>query len=842
MGVKCPSCRSENPDTVKFCGECGTPLPASKEHAPSATETFRAPIHELSTGTTFAGRYQIIEELGHGGMGRVYKVFDTDIKEKIALKLLRPEIALDKDTVERFSNELKLARKISHRNVCRMFDLGKAEGTSYITMEFVPGEDLKKLIRKTGQLGAGRAVSIAKQVCEGLAEAHHLGVIHRDLKPQNIMVDEEGNARIMDFGIARSLKGKGITGAGVMIGTPDYMSPEQVEGREADQRADIYSLGIVLYEMLTGRVPFEGDTPFAVGLKQKSEAPRDPRELNAQIPPDLDRLVLKCLEKDRAERYQSASDLHADLEKIERGLPTTRRVDVQRRPRASKEITVKFRPKRLIFPVLGLAALVVLAVLIFRPGMDKRKGDEGAPGLPSVAVLPFTDDSPQKGYDYLCEGIPGTLISALIRVQGLRVPARTSSFSFAGKGLDIQGIGRKLSVDHVLEGSIQVVGDDLRVTASLVKVEDGFQLWNETYDRRLQDVFAIQDEIARAIVRALKVRLLGGQADDLVSRGTNDLEAYRLYLQGLYHWNKRLGRDLNAAVGLFKQAIDRDPGYALAYVGLADSYSLLPLYADARPRDVFPLAKDAAKKALALDGRLAEAHNSLAYVYERFDLDWTGAEAEFKQALALNPNYATGHFWYGELLVLTGRPEAGIAEFQRALELDPVSLVINSNLGWAYLAARRYEQALDQLEKTLAMEPRFGSALVQIGYVYRFQRRYPEAIRVLRLAHEISGGNATVETALAGAYKADGQRDEAKRIVDELQARARTQYVPPLCLASLALILGDVDRAFDLAELSLEERDDGLIDLAQDPEWEPVRSDPRYKALRKRMGLDRPPL
>ena len=319
MRNKCPKCHSENPETKQFCADCGTQLPPIQGRPPVMTETLQTPVRELTTGSTFAGRYQVIEELGHGGMGRVYKVHDTEIKEKVALKLLRPEISLDKEAVERFSNELKLARKISHRNVCRMFDLGRAEGTTFITMEFVPGEDLKSFIHRSKQLSMGTAISIAKQVCEGLEEAHRLGVVHRDLKPGNIMIDKDGDAKIMDFGIARSLSGRGITGAGVMIGTPEYMSPEQVEGKDVDQRSDIYSLGIIIYEMLTGRIPFEGDTPFTIGVKHKSERPRDPRELNPQIPQDLGRLVLKCLEKDGAKRYQSAGELRTDLEKIEQG-------------------------------------------------------------------------------------------------------------------------------------------------------------------------------------------------------------------------------------------------------------------------------------------------------------------------------------------------------------------------------------------------------------------------------------------------------------------------------------------------------------------------------------------
>jgi serine/threonine protein kinase/Tfp pilus assembly protein PilF len=838
VAVKCPKCHFENPPDTRFCGNCAAPLVSLKDNSGSPTETLQAPLHELTTGSTFAGRYQIIEELGHGGMGRVYKVFDTDIKEKIALKLLRPEIGLERETVERFSNELKLARKISHRNVCRMFDLGKAEGTTFITMEFVPGEDLKRLIRKMGQVGVGRAVSIAKQVCEGLAEAHHLGVVHRDLKPQNIMVDEDGNVRIMDFGIARSLKVKGITGAGVMIGTPEYMSPEQVEGKEADERSDIYSLGIILYEMLTGRVPFEGDTPFTIGVKHKSESPRDPRELNAQIPQDLGRLVLKCLEKDKAKRYQSIAELRADMEKVAQGLPAAELVLPTRKPFTSREITVKFNLKKLILPGIAVLAIVVAAGLIFWLVLPKREALSAKSAPPSIAVLPFVDDSPEKGHEYLCEGIPNTLINALNNIQNLRVPARTSSFSFAGKGMDIQGIGQKLNVENVLEGSIQVVGDNLRIAARLVKVKDSYQLWNETFDRKLEDVFAIQDEIAQAIVKALKMKLLGEQQERVVKRGTDNMEAYTLYLEGLFYWNKRSGRDLNRAIELFGQAVDKDPNYALAYVGLADSYGLLTVYADARPRDVFPRAKTAANKALELDEALAEAHNSLAYVYERYDWDFKAAEAEFKRALELNPNYATGHFWHGELLIYLGRFEEGIREFRRALELDPLSVVINSNLGWALTMAQQYDQALAQLHKTLEMDPNFAITHMMLGFANLDKENFQEAVDQMKKARELSGDALYAIGGLGEVYAAAGKIEEAKGVLEELKARSQGQYVSPFGMANIYAAIGDLDKAFELVNTAYEERDEALISIKIHPGWIRFHSDPRYQALLKKMGLD----
>jgi serine/threonine protein kinase len=388
MATKCPKCQSDNPDTQKFCGECATPLPSSKEIP--VTETIVTPKEELTRGTILAGRYEIIEELGKGGMGNVYRVEDKKTNEELALKLIKPEIASDKKTLERFSNELKLAHKISHKNVCRMYHLGEEQGVHFITMEYVPGEDLKSMIRMTKQLTVGASISIAQQVCDGLAEAHRLGVIHRDLKPSNIMIDKAGAVRIMDFGIARSLKTKGITGTGVMIGTPEYMSPEQVEGKEAEQHSDIYSLGIVLYEILIGRLPFEGDTAFAIGMKHKSEKPEDPRKLNSQIPEDLSCLILKCLEKDRENRYQSAEELRSELIRIEECIPTTERLIPKRKPITSREITVKFSLKKLFMPALVFVALAILisisVVIINRLPQEK-------PILPTHKQLTFTGNT-----------------------------------------------------------------------------------------------------------------------------------------------------------------------------------------------------------------------------------------------------------------------------------------------------------------------------------------------------------------------------------------------------------------------------------------------------------------
>jgi serine/threonine protein kinase/Tfp pilus assembly protein PilF len=852
VATKCPKCQTENPDTSQFCADCGTRIRGhvpdspesgtcpqnSKDVRSEATATLQTPVNELTTGSTFAGRYQIIEELGKGGMGWVYKAYDTEIKEKIGLKLLRPEIGLDEEMIERFRNELKLARKISQRNVCRMHDLNKELGAYYITMEYVAGEDLKRLIRKIGQMSAGKTISIAKQVCEGLAEAHSLGIVHRDLKPQNIMVDEAGNAKIMDFGIARSLAAKGLTGAGMMIGTPEYMSPEQVEGKDVDQRSDIYSLGIILYEMVTGRVPFEGDTPFTIAVKHKSEIPKDPKELNVQIPGELSRLILRCLEKDKENRFQNIKDLHADLVKVEQALPTSERFVFGKRSLTSREITVKFNLKKVFFRTLVILALVIAAAIIIWRSVPKKGTSFSQTDTLSIAVLPFVDDSPEKGHEYLCEGIPNTLINALNTVQNLRVPARTSAFSFAGKGLDIQGIGQKLNVENVLEGSVQVFGNNLRVTASLVKVNDGYQIWNATYDRRLEDVFAIQDEIAQAIVTALKVRVLGDREEPLVKRGTQNLEAYKFYLEGLYYWNKRTGKDLNKAIELFGQAIDQDPKYALAYVGLADSYSLVSMYGGPPPQEVFPQAKAAATKALEINENLAEAHNSLAYVYQRYDWNWKAAEAEFKRSLELNPNYATGHFWYSELLVSLGRFEEGIREMKQALELDPVSLVINENLGWVYLMAGQKDLALVQLRKTLEMDQNFAATHLMLGFAHLQKGNMKEATEEMKKARELSAEAPTVVISFALVCAAAGRLEEADAILEELTARSQKQHASPFRMAEVYAVMGDLDKAFELLNKAYEEKDEWMTTIKISPNLAPFHSDPRYQALLKKMGLD----
>ena len=787
MAVKCPKCHSENPDTLKFCGECGTQLiPSSRDTRPEVTETLQTATRELTTGSTFAGRYQIIEELGKGGMGQVYRVLDKKLNEEVALKLIKPEIASDKETIQRFSNELKLARKIGHRNVGRMFELMQDEGIHFITMEYVTGEDLRSFIRRSRQLTVATAVAIAKQVCEGLAEAHRLGVVHRDLKPSNIMIDKEGNARIMDFGIARSLKGKGITGAGVMIGTPEYMSPEQVEGKEADQPSDIYSLGIILYEMLTGRVPFEGDTPLSIAMKQKTEAPQDPRTFNAQVPSALSCVILKCMEKDRARRYQSAEDVVSELDKTDRG---------------------------------------------------KTGAIQVAEWKNSIAVLPFKNISADPEQEYFCEGIAEELLNALTQIRELRVVARTSAFSFKGKDVDIREIGRTLNVDKVLEGSVRKSGQRLRITAQFVNVEDGYHIWSDQFDREVKDIFAIQEEISLIIVDKLKLKLLKEEKEKILKRYTDDHEAYNLYLKGRYFWYRRYEKGMQRALQYFQQAIEKDPGYALPHMGIADTFGTLGLFSFMPPHQAYSRAKAAAKKALEIDPELAEVYASLGWIAMWYDWDWPAAERHFMKAIQMKPDYALAHTWYGNLLWCKGRFDESIREMQEARELEPLEPIYPAHVGVALYQARRFDESIGELRKVIASDPEFSIAYWYQSANLMANKMWAEAIATLQKFVELSGESVIALSTLGFAYGSTGMKDEAFKILERLDGLSKDRYVGSLWRALVWIGLGEKDKALENLERAYPERESMMACLKVWPIFDSLRSKPRFEALLKKMNL-----
>ncbi len=788
MTTQCPKCNSDNADTARFCSDCGTQLIPNKEiHA--QTRTLETPVQELRRGSLIADRYEIIEELGMGGMGKVYRVEDTKAKEEVALKLIKPEIAADKKTIDRFRNELTTARKIRHKNICGMYDLGEDKGSYYITMEYVSGEDLKSLIRRVKQIPIGTAISIAEQICGGLAEAQSLAVVHRDLKPNNIMIDKDGNVRIMDFGIARSLKRKGITGSGVMIGTPEYMSPEQVEGKEVDHRSDIYSLGVVLYEMVTGRVPFEGDTPFTIGMKHKSETPRNPKEFNADIPEDISRTIMKCMEKDKNKRYQSALELLSELIKIERG---------------------ELREEKI----------------------DEIKWDN------SVAVLPFKDLSPKKDQEYFCDGMAEELINALTKIERLKVASGSSAFQFKGKSYDIREVGEKLKVQTVLEGSVRKAGDRLRITAQLVNVADGFHLWSEKYDRDMGDIFAVQDEISLAIVEKLKVKLVKKDKAEMIKRYTDNVEAYNLYLKGRYFWNKRTREGFTRGIQYFEKAIVEDSHFVLPYAGLADSYNLLGFYCILPPEKAFPKAKSAAMKGLEIDETTAEVHTALAFVRMYYDWEWEEAEREFTKAIELNPGYPTAHHWYAEYLALTRQMDDAIKEAKRALELDPFSIVMNTILGWTYYYSHKFTQAIEQFQRTSEMDP--NSAIVHffLSLAYTQESMFDEAIAEIKRAKILFGESTLMEAVLGHAYAASGKKDLAQKTLDKLKRMLKRMYVSPYYIAGIYADLGEKGEAFNWLEKCLDEKDIWMAFLKIDPLWDKIRSDTRYSALLKKISLE----
>jgi serine/threonine protein kinase/Tfp pilus assembly protein PilF len=823
MTVKCPECQTENTSDSQFCKKCATPLPSSGEV--SVTKTLETPVEGLKRGTTFAERYEIIEGLGTGGMGKVYRVKDKKLDEEMALKVLKPEIAAYKGTIERFKNELKLARKIAHRNVCRMYDLNEEEETPYITMEYVKGEDLKSFIRRKGKLAEEETIAIAKQVCEGLAEAHELGVIHRDLKPQNIMIDEKSNAKVMDFGIARSVEAAGLTQTGVMIGTPDYISPEQAEGEEADQRSDVYSLGVIFYEMVTGSVPFKGDTAVSVALKHKVKIPLEPRKLNPQLSDELNRVILICMEKERERRYQTAEDLLTDLRNIEEGFPLGTKI----RPRRQAFATALIR-KKLFIPAL-IVALAFIALVVWQL-LPK------APSITSIAVLPFKDLSPDKDQEYFCDGLTEELINRLTNIESLRVPAKTSSFYFKGKGSSIQEIGKVLNVNMILGGSLRKAGNKLRITVQLVNVIDGYTIWSNKYERNLEDYFALWDEISLAIVDNLKIKLLGEERAKLVKRHTENPEAYNLYVKGRYFLDKVTEEEMEKGLDYFQQAIEEDPTYALAYVGKADCYILLADYAYLSSKEAFPKAREAAEKALEMDDTLAGAYASLGYVKFKYDWAWAGAERDFKRAIELDPNYAYAHINYSLYLSEMGRHDEAIKEAKRGLESDPLSLEINNALGWVLYLARRYDREIEQFQNLLEIDQNYWAAHLNLANAYAGKGMYKIAIVEAQKAIEFSGRNMMAVATLAYIYALAERRDEARKVLDDLLELSKKEHVSSFYVALVYTCLGQKDQAFEWLEKAYEEHDVYLSQLKVFPWFDSLRSDSRYKAMLKKMNLE----
>jgi len=804
--MNCPQCDLENPDESRFCSRCGTRITPSGKITLSR-ELLQTRTKEFKVGSTFAGRYLIIEELGKGGMGSVYKVLDKEVDEKIALKFLNPEVAANEKTIARFRNELKIARKISHKNVCRIYDLSKGQGIYYITMEYVSGDDLKHVIRMMGQLSIGKALFIAEQVCEGLAQAHQKGIVHRDLKPQNIMLDRDGNARIMDFGIARSLETKGVTDTGMMIGTPEYMSPEQVEGKEANYRSDIYSLGVIIYEMVTGRIPFDGETALSIALKHKNEAPRDPREFNNKIPEALSQVILRCMKKNGESRYQKAEELLSELNKIEDDLPTSERFIPLKE---TEEIKLKEVEEEELEEI------------------ELKK---------SIAVLPFADLSLQKDQEYFCDGMAEEIINALTGIEKLRVVARNSSFSFKESDIRKRKIGRTLYVETLLDGEVRKADSKLHVTAQLIKVSDGSNLWSKEYDRKLTDVFAIKDEILLEIIEKLEIKLHEKEKKLLLKHHPEDMEAYDLYLRGRSFLNKEIGKVMEKALLYFKGAIKIVPDYAQAYTGLALSYIPLGLWDYMPPKDVYPEAKKVAEKAIQIDGTLAEAHYSLGVVKMLYDWDWKGVEKDLKEAIKLSPNYAEAHDAYAAFFSATGKKNEAIEEAEIAVDLDPLSWYFNANLGMYLLRAGRKDEAKERFRKILSIGTVHPHMHRMMGQAYLLDSKYDVGLAEIRKALDMSGNNPMILGGLGWGYAVAGQKAEAQNVLDELKKRSEKEYIRPYYFAQIYSGLGEKDLAFKWLVKAYEQSDISLATILVDETLDNLRSDNRFNLILKKMEL-----
>jgi serine/threonine protein kinase/Tfp pilus assembly protein PilF len=752
--VQCPKCRFENAPDSKFCKECGSGL-LPPEKIPSRTETLEMPAEELPRGTVFAGRYEIIEELGKGGMGSVYRVLDRKLNEEVALKLIKPEISSDRGTIERFGNELKLARKISHKNVGRMYHLSEDKGAHYITMEYIPGEDLKSFIRRARRLDVGTAVSIAGQVSEGLAEAHRLGVVHRDLKPSNIMIDKDGNARIMDFGIARSLQAKGITDAGIIIGTPEYMSPEQAEAREVDQRSDIYSLGVILYEMVTGRIPFEGETPLSVVLKHRSEMPKNPRELNPQVPLDLSRLILKCLEKEQEKRYGSAEELRGELEKIERGIPTAERAVPTRKPFTSKEITVKFQLKKLLMPALGIAALAGSAFIVWR-FLPRKQPAPPPSAKPSLAVLYFENISGDQSLDWLKTGLTDLLITKLSQSKFITVIDQNTIYSILRKlnleeakkysKEDLIKVANEGTATYTLSGSLMKAGKTTIVTLSLQKPQTGEVISSPSIEcQGEEEIFPKVDELARTIKSDLKLtpnQIATDTDKELGKITTSSPAAFRLFSEGIRaNWRG----DFRQSVQLLQEAVAIDPLFASAYRVMGNASNNLGLLSQSKINfkkaaelvdrtsdrerlqilgDFYRTSSDKTyDKAIGAYEELLRLYpddhignSNLGIVYFNLE-EWDKALERFSVAYKTPVRYR----WYSAAYMAQGKYDKSAEILGELLLNSPISGLPHFLLAQTYLCQGKLDQASVEIDKALALGPANSDFIETRGDVYQCQ-------------------------------------------------------------------------------------------------------------------------